>query len=73
MKQTLSRREKQVAKMLLAEYSQKEIARLLGLSSNRVCDLRRNIFEKWEVETMVGMVKEAIKRGLLELEEDEQL
>lgn len=70
MKKTLSKRETQVLKMLLAEYRQKEIADTLGISFNRVHDIKRIIFEKWEVESMVGLTREAIRRGILELEDD---
>lgn len=70
MKKALSKRERQILKMLLAEYRQKDIARLLNLSPNRVQDVKRIIFEKWEVESMVGLVKEAIKQEYLELEDD---
>lgn len=70
MKKTLSKRETQVLKMLLAEYTQAEIARLLNLSFNRVHDVKCSIFRKWEVESMVGLTREAIRRGILELEAD---
>lgn len=70
MKKTLSKRETQVLKMLLAEYSVSEIANTLNLHINTVCGTRQRIFEKWEVESMIGLTKEAIKRGILELDED---
>ena len=71
MKKTLSKRETQILKLLLAEYKMPDIARLLDLSPSRVHDVKRIIFEKWEVETMVGLTKEGIKRGFLELENDD--
>lgn len=70
MKTTLSPREKQILKMLLAEYSQQEICKSLNLHSNTVSSYKCNIMEKWEVETMIGLFKEAVKRGYLELEDD---
>jgi len=70
MTQKLTKREKQVLKMLLAEYSQKEISRLLNLSYSRVNDIKSVIMKKWEVETMIGLVKEGVKQGYLELEDD---
>lgn len=70
MKQTLSKRERQVLKMLLAEYKQKEISDTLNLSYSRVHSIKQIIMEKWGVETMVGLVKEGIKRGYLEIEDD---
>jgi len=70
MKKTLSNREKQVLKLLLAEYRIVDIARLLDLSQSRVQDVKQIIFKKWEVESMVGLTKKAIKCGILELDED---
>lgn len=70
MTKKLSKREKQVLKMLLAEYSQIEISETLNLSYSRVNSVKQIIMEKWEVETMIGLVKEGIKQGYLELEED---
>jgi len=58
-------------KLLLAEYRQKEICDLLGIHPNTVCSAKTKIMEKWGVTTMVGFVKEGIKRKYLELDEDE--
>ncbi|MBD81288.1 MAG: hypothetical protein CL840_20390 [Crocinitomicaceae bacterium] len=66
----LSRREKQIVKMLLAEYTQLEIAKTLGIHPNTVSDTKRRIMEKWHVKTMVGIVKEGIRKGYLEMEDD---
>ena len=65
----LSTRERQILKMLLAEYSQKEISSVLDLSYSRVNDVKTNIMEKWDVKTMVGLVKESIRHGYIELED----
>ncbi len=67
---TLSRREKQILKLLLAEYTPTEISQTLNIHLNTVCSTRRSIMLKWGVGSMVGMVKESIKRGYLELEDD---
>ena len=65
----LSQREKQILKMLLAEYSQNEISTVLNLSYSRVNDVKSNIMNKWRVTTMVGLVKESIRQGYLEIED----
>ncbi|MBD77719.1 MAG: hypothetical protein CL840_02105 [Crocinitomicaceae bacterium] len=70
MNRMLTRREEQILKMLLAEYTQPEICKVLKLHCNTVSDAKRRVMEKWNVLTMVGLVKEGIKRGYLELEED---
>lgn len=70
MVKSLSKREEQVLKLLLAEYSQVEICQLLELSYSRVSDIKRIIMQKWNVETMISLVIKSIKMGYLELEED---
>lgn len=69
MNTSLSKRELQVLEMLLTEHTQKEIGFTLNLSVSRVNDIKRSIQNKWNVTTMVGLVKESIKRGYLKLEE----
>ena len=70
MTRSLSKREEQVLKLLLAEYSQVEICGLLNLSYSRVSDIKRIIMQKWDVETMISLVIKSIKLGYLEIEED---
>ncbi|MFT6246718.1 MAG: DNA-binding NarL/FixJ family response regulator [Crocinitomicaceae bacterium] len=70
MIKSLSKREEQVLKLLLAEYSQVEICQLLELSYSRVSDIKRIVMQKWNVETMISLVIKSIKMGYLELEED---
>ena len=67
MKKNLSNREEQILKLLLAEYSQIEICNLLNLSQSRVSDAKAIIMEKWEVNSLVGLVKESIRRGYLDI------
>jgi hypothetical protein len=40
------------------------------LSQGRVSDVKAMIMEKWEVDTIVGLVKKAIERGYLDIEDD---
>ena len=70
MKRNLSKREEQILKLILAEYSQNEICNLLDLSYSRVSDVKSIVMEKWGVKSMIGLVKESIRQGYLELEED---
>ena len=48
----LSRRERQILKMLLAEFTQKEISATLELSYSRVNDGKTNIMEKWSSDLL---------------------
>jgi DNA-binding NarL/FixJ family response regulator len=72
MKHTLSRREEQVLKLLLAEYSQGEIASTLELSLSRVYSIKSIILEKWEIEpkNLMSLLLEAIRRGYVEVDRD---
>ncbi len=68
---TLSPREKQILKLLLAEYRPSEISKVLEIHPNTVSSIKRSIMLKWGVSSIIGIVKEGIKRGYLELEDDE--
>ncbi len=70
MKRKLTTRERQILKMYLAEYTQKEISSTLNLSLSTVNTFKKKVMTKWGVETVVGLIKESIKRGYLEIEED---
>lgn len=73
MQKSLSKRETQVLKMLLAEYRPIEISRALNLHPNTITGYKNSIMKKWNVTSMVGLVKEGIKQGILELDEEEQI
>ena len=68
MKKELSKRQRQILKMILAGYSQQEICKILNLHTNTVCSYKRLIMDKWEVETTVELIIEAIRRGYLEID-----
>jgi hypothetical protein len=72
MKRTLSQREEQVLKLLLAEYNQSEIAFQLNLSMSRINDIKRIIMEKWEIDSknLMGLLLEGIRRGYVEVDRD---
>lgn len=70
MNNELSKREEQILKLLLAEYSHNEICRSLSLSYSRVSDAKRFVMAKWGVNSTIGLIKEAIRRGYLELDQD---
>jgi DNA-binding NarL/FixJ family response regulator len=63
----LSEREQQVLNMLLAEFSTKDIADKLSLSARTVDTHRENIKRKFNVSSMVGLIKAAIKNGYIQL------
>ena len=62
----LTRRELQVLKLIAAEYTTKEIANTLFLSENTIETHRRNLLSKLNVRNVAGMIKIALKRGLID-------
>lgn len=63
--QVVSLREKEVLKLLMEQYTTKQIAERLFISVNTVESHRKNLFSKFEVENMAGLISEAIKQGYL--------
>ena len=62
----LSKREKEVLKLITEEYTAKEIAEKLFISQHTVESHRKNIFSKLNVKNMAGLVKYTIENNLLE-------
>lgn len=66
----LSPREREILVLICKEYSSAEIGEKLFLSTGTVDTHRRNILVKAGVNNTVGLVKFAIKNGLLENEDN---
>lgn len=62
----ISPRELEVLKLIAEEYSNSEIAEKLFISIRTVDTHRRNLLEKLDVKNTAGLVKFAIRKGLLE-------
>lgn len=65
-KPTLSARETEVLTLVAKEYNNEQIAEKLFISERTVEAHRRNIFIKTKTKTIVGLIKYAINRGLIE-------
>jgi len=65
-KTPLTNREKQVLQLIAEEYTNSEIAASLFISIRTVDTHRRNLIEKIGVKNTAGLVKYAIKIGLVE-------
>ena len=62
----LTKREKEILKMIAEGLSSQEIADKLFLSLRTIDTHRFNINQKLDVKNTAGLVKEAIRRGLIE-------
>ncbi|QNF35118.1 response regulator transcription factor [Adhaeribacter swui] len=62
----LTKREKEILKLIAEEFSNQEIADRLFLSLRTVETHRYNLTQKLDAKNTAALVKEAIKRGLIE-------
>lgn len=63
---TLTRREKEVLKLIIDEMTSAEIAEKLFIAQKTVETHRLNLIQKLGVRNTAGLVKEAINKGLLD-------
>ena len=64
---TLSDREREVLRLIAEGLSSKEIAVMLGVSLKTVDSHRSNLMEKLDIHKVSGLVRFAIRAGLVEL------
>ncbi|NOY65725.1 MAG: response regulator transcription factor [Nitrospirae bacterium] len=64
----LTDREKQVLKLIAEGYTHKEIASLLNISVKTVIAHQTNISEKLDIHTKAGLIKFAIRKGIIRLD-----
>ncbi len=62
----LTIRQQQILDLIAAEQTTAQIAEALGLSVPTVETHRRNLFRKAGVRSMAGLVKEAMRQGLIQ-------
>ncbi|GIV33308.1 MAG: DNA-binding response regulator [Chitinophagales bacterium] len=63
---TLTRREKEIIRMIAEEYTNVEIGKHFGISPRTVDTHRRNLLQKLKVKNTAGLVKYAMKNNLLD-------
>lgn len=63
---SLSKREKEVLKLIAEEHTTQEIADKLFLSKHTIESYRKNLISKLDVRNLAGLTKYAIKLGLLD-------
>ncbi len=67
---TLTSREKEILNLVAREYNNGEIAEKLFISERTVETHRRNIFTKTKTKSIVGLIKYAIREGLVSQEKE---
>lgn len=68
----LSNREKEILNLVAKEYNNQEIAQKLFISERTVETHRRNIFTKTGTKSIVGLIKYAIRTGLISQENESE-
>lgn len=63
--QKLTRREKEILRLIVDEYTTDEIAAKLFISSTTVISHRKNLMRKLTVKNVAGLVRKAFEFGLL--------
>jgi DNA-binding CsgD family transcriptional regulator len=63
----LTDREIEILALIAKEYTSEKIANYLHISISTVETHRRNMFQKLEVTSVVGLVKEGLKRNLINI------
>ena len=61
----ITKREKQILKLISLEYSEIEIARKVCLSPHTVHSHRKNLMRRWQVKKSVGLVRKGFEMGIL--------
>ena len=64
----ITKREKEILRLIAQEYSNPEIAKELFISIRTVDTHRRNLLDKLQVKNTAGLVKYAYKLGLVEID-----
>lgn len=65
----LSPREKEILQLIAEEHTSGEVGRILSISEKTVEKHRANIMEKLQVRNLAGLVRLAIKHGLIDKNE----
>ena len=67
---TLTARELEILRLIGAGHTSKAIAAVLGLSVKTVEHYRTSLLAKFGVTNLVGLIRAALREGLLDLDED---
>ena len=68
-RRVITDREKEVLRLIAQGYSNRQIAQQLSLSVKTVDAHRANIMRKLQIDNLAGLVKYAIRMGIIDLDE----
>ena len=60
-------RETEVLQLIANEYTIKEMAQALYISTHTAISHRKNLMEKWDVKNMAGLVRKGFEMGVLNI------
>lgn len=64
----LTRRQRQVLRLIAEGHSSREVGEILHISTDTVDTHRKNIMKKWDVHSVAELTKLAVREGLTPLE-----
>ncbi len=67
--ESLTDREREILKLIAEEHSGAEIADMLFISMNTFLNHRKNLMKKLHVKSQTGLIKYAIRKGIISLDE----
>jgi two-component system nitrate/nitrite response regulator NarL len=65
----LTERETDILRLICNDLPNEDIARLLNLSANTIKFFRKNIYRKTNTNTIIGLIKYAIRHGIFAVEQ----
>lgn len=68
--ESLTRREKQVFKLLAEGKTSREIAKYLGISAKTAMTHRSHVMEKLNFHSRAELIRYAVRKGVIQIEED---
>ena len=63
----ITNRERQILRLIAHEYTTREIASELYISTHTVITHRKNLLDKMDVKNVAGMVRRGFEKGLLQV------
>lgn len=63
----ITKREREILKLIFKEYTNPEIAEMLSISRRTVDTHRKNLLKKMKVKNTAGLIRHALRKGFIQL------